>query len=235
MLDNPIDLSEFNAKIFISRQSSITPVLGEDYRFLKQIILSKNPIVKNYFRDSVAEPMPLCRLNDENWLSVTNQYRREFFLEIQFRSFYVDRLLGKVGDTNKFYKECGCDKGQKTLPRVDNVIKFQGNYLLVEVKLSVAAERDIVSQLSLYCNAKRVKLCKSKTIERGFYKNVALVIDTDNMYIYDDRARKLEAIYALDAITTLEDIGRVKEAIAKSIATDSGYGTCERGAETENC
>ena len=97
LLEKPIDISEFHTVIMVSRQSSITPVFGEQFTYLKELILKKNPIVEYYFKESVAEPVPLTKIDNKNWLDVVNNYRRSFFLEIQFRSFYVDRFLKYIG------------------------------------------------------------------------------------------------------------------------------------------
>ena len=147
LLEKPIDISEFHTEIMVSRQSSITPVFGEQFTYLKKLILKKNPIVEEYFKESVAEPVPLTSINDENWLNVVNKFRHSFFLEIQFRTFYVDRFLKYLGDTKSFFRECVCIKNGVPTSYVDNVIKFGGIYLPVEVKLSVDAERDIFAQL----------------------------------------------------------------------------------------
>lgn len=214
LLENPIDLSEFDSKIFLSRQSSITPVFGDDFKFVKELILKKNTIVEKYLQESYAEPMPLHDLNDENWLCIVNVHRRSFFLEEQFRTFYVDRFLKFFGDTKSFFRECGCIKTGKTATRVDNVVKFHGRYLPVEVKLSVSAEKDIISQLSTYCDLSQLQLNKDKAIESGFYSQNVLVIDTDHIYIYSHHHKKLETVFDLDDIKVNDDIVSLREKIA---------------------
>ena len=44
LLEKPIDISEFNTEITISMQSSITPLFGEQFTYLKKLILKKNQI-----------------------------------------------------------------------------------------------------------------------------------------------------------------------------------------------
>lgn len=217
LLEKPIDISEFNTEIMVSRQSSITPVFGEQFAFLKKLILKKNPIVEEYFMESVAEPVPLTRINDENWLNVVNKYRRSFFLEIQFRSFYVDRFLKYLGDTKTIFRECACLKSGVPTSYVDNVIKFGGIYLPVEVKLSVDAERDIIAQLGKYCNLDELVLTKEKTIHAGLYDNNVLVIDTERLYMYNDQKKSLDVLVELDSIHTIEDIINLRQKVIQSI------------------
>lgn len=213
LLENPIDISEFNAEIMVSRQSSITPVFGEKFDFIKNLILKKNNIVEKYFIDSVAEPMPLYRLDDKNWLKVVNCHRRGFFLEAQFRTFYVDRFLKILGDTKVFYKECGCKKENKHITFVDNVIKMNGKYLPVEIKLSVPAEKNINFQLASYCNLNQVCLTTGKIATDDIYKNNVLVIDTDKIYIYYNKKKILREVIELDNIKSNKDIIRLREII----------------------
>ena len=124
LLDHPVDISEFNDFIFISRHGSITAVFGEEYEKLKSLIIQKNGNPPDYFAFSKAVPVPLARINEENWLSVTNQYRRSFLLEQQFRSFYVNRFLSVLGDQKKLYRECRCKKEGIPDSFVDNIILF---------------------------------------------------------------------------------------------------------------
>lgn len=213
LLENPIDISEFSVELEVSRQSSITPVFGEKFTFIKNLIVKKNSIVENYFIDSIAEPMPLYRLNDDNWLEIVNYHRRDFFLEAQFRAFYVDRFLKVLGDTKAFYRECGCKKENKSKTFVDNVIKMNGKYLPVEIKLSVSTEKDINSQLSSYCNLKQLCLNTDKIVIDNIYRDNVLVIDTDKIYIYCDKKKALKEMSELDNIKSNKDIVELREFI----------------------
>lgn len=213
LLDNPIDISEFNAEIMVSRQISITPVFGEKFELIKNLILKNNNIVEKYFIDSVSEPMPLYRLNDKNWLKIVNCHRRGFFLEAQFRTFYVDRFLRIFGDTKAFYKECGCRKENKSKTFVDNAIKLNGKYLPVEIKLSVSAEKNISSQLASYCNLKQLYLTADNMVTENIYKDNVLVIDTDKIYIYYGKKNMLREVIELDNIEFNNDIIALRKVI----------------------
>ena len=217
LLEKPIDISEFNNVIMVSRQSSITPVFGEQFTYLKELILKKNPIVEDFFKESVAEPVPLTKIDDKNWLDVVNNYRRSFFLEIQFRSFYVNRFLKYFGDTKTFFRECACMKFGIPTSYVDNVILLEGRYLPVEVKLSVEVEKDLLAQLSKYCNLDELMLTKGKIIHTGIYDHNVLVIDTEQLYMYNNQKQSLDALVDLDSIHTIEDIINLRQKIIQSI------------------
>lgn len=150
LLENPIDISEFNNFIFISRQSGITPVFGSDFDCLKKIIKSKNSI-PDYFEKSTAALLPLTKITDDNWFKLSNEYRRSFMLETQFRNFYVNYLLRELSDIKTIYRECRCKKNNIPDSFVDNVILFNKKYLPVEVKLSVPCQANINAQVEKYC------------------------------------------------------------------------------------
>lgn len=218
LLETPIDISEFNSKIMVSRQSSITSVSGDNFEYLKTIILKKNKVIESYFEDSVAEPMPLHNITEENWLAVVNKHRRSFFLEEQFRSYYVDRFLRYFGDTKSFYRECTCVKKGKAKTFVDNVVRFQGKFLLVEIKLSVASERNIIGQLSNYCDIDELWLDTNSRIYNGIYPSNVLVIDTEKGYMYSNKNSTMKHIFDLDDISTNEDIVKLRDIVADYIS-----------------
>lgn len=209
VLENPVDIAEFRDFIFVSRQSSITPVYGETYEKLKTIIVSKNPNLPEYFLRSVATPIPLSKINDSNWITITNEYRRSFILELQFRSYYVDCFLQVLGDRKKIYRECRCQKAGTPDSFVDNIILFNGRYLPVEVKLNVDNETDLSRQVKKYCHddiryfdsgvGKKIDNSKS-------YMDEVLVIDTERIILYRDTSGKCQEIIELDKIQNEQDI-----------------------------
>ena len=219
LLETPIDISEFNQKIIISRQSSITPLFGEDFEFVKNLILSKNTVVEDYLLNSIAEPMPLSKISDDNWIEIVNRYRRSFFLETQFRTFYVNRLLKYLGDLKTIYKECPCKKKRSKTTFVDNVIKLNDKYLPVEIKLSVSAERDISAQLESYCGLDTLILDGKRDVHENVCSSNVLVIDTENVYIYSSPDKSLKKIYDLDDIQSYEDISVLRCIIIEELQT----------------
>ena len=120
LLENPVDISEFRYFIQIAMQTAITPVFGDSFEKLKELIISKNPYAPEYLREAEAAPMPLAKINKDNWLDVANLYRREFFLEIQFRKFYVEYFLSVFGDNKTFFSECRCQRADISDSFVDN-------------------------------------------------------------------------------------------------------------------
>lgn len=213
VLKHPIDIDEFSDFIFVSRQSAITPVVGGDFEHLKKIIMAKNE-VPDYFRESQAIPLPLQKINVENWLDVTREYRRRFSLEIQFRRFYVDYFLRVLGDQKKFFSECRCRRAGSQTGFADNAIKIGGKWCFVEVKLNVHAEQHLHDQLKKYCYVDQADFHEERILEqpRIWQENV-LAIDTTDFYCYDAKTDRLIALEQLDAIQTEKDIRKLREKI----------------------
>ena len=222
VLDNPIDISEFNDFIFVSRQSGITPVFGKEFIKLRDLIASKNEIPE-YFLKSVATPLPLTKINSENWIEITEEYRRSFMLEYQFRSYYVDYLLSAISDRKTIYKECRCIKGTNPNTFADNVIYINGKYITVEVKLSIKTEPDIKGQVKNYCYTDEIcidsKRNKIITPAQLFNKKV-IVIDRDDIYIFDADDYELKHVFSLNNLTKSSDLKKLKNTIICELTND---------------
>ena len=211
VLEAPIDISEFSKFIVISRRSAITPVIGNDFERLKKIIMNQNKVPK-YFKEGRAIPLPLQKISQENWLEITQLYRRRFTLEIQFRRFYVDYLLRIIGDQKTFYSECACYKNSACVGYADNAILLRGRWIFVEVKLNVCAESDIFAQLKKYSEVENAVAREGRTLpSKKIEKKKMIVIDTASIYFYRDGEKQLEKVVDLDEINTQEDVKFVRE------------------------
>ena len=100
---------------------------------------------------------------------------------------------------------------------MDNVIRFFQRYLPVEVKLNLSPD-SIVTQVTKYCNDDAIYLDSAEKREvsgKLFYNNHVLLIDVDNIFLYDDRTGAVNLIYDLDEIRTEEDIIVFREKLAE--------------------
>ena len=161
--------------------------------------------------------MPLSKITKENWLSVTNPYRRSFFLEEQFRVYYVDYLLPLLGDRNKIYKECSCKKKGKSITRVDNVIVFKEKYLPVEVKLNVNLEKKLNDQLDQYIYLDSIQIEKDKIINGTEIIPFVLLIDTETVYLYDGNKKMI--VFNLDDLCDFSAVKDLCKKLRKMIPT----------------
>ena len=206
LLETPIDISEFNSFILVSRQSAITPLPSKEFERLKALIKSMNPDVPTWFLESKIGDKTLSKVNQNNFLEITSSYRKRFPLEINFRSYYVDYFLKTLSGKN-VYRECQCHTARTPLARVDNVFEFDGKRILLEVKLNIELEDDLISQLHQYIFADCISLSNtSNSNTTDFEKNFMFVIDVYSMYRYDVKDKKIKKIFDLDEIKRKDDI-----------------------------
>lgn len=213
MLDKPIYLSEFSNFIEITRQSSITSLCAEQFEKLKETIIAKNGRIK-CLEECFASAIQLKNISENNWIEMSGEYRKKFFLESQFRKFYVDYLLRAIGDKKKFYSECSCCENGKYIGKPDNFILISGKYLPVEIKLNVRIEKDLKKQLDKYCNVDTVQLEKSKVISSDeIYKGFVFIIDINKCGVYNYNIGKIEFLCRLDDITNIKDVLNLRDSI----------------------
>jgi len=214
LLENPIDISEFNSFILVSRQSAITPLPSREFEELKSIIKAKNPSVPDWFTNSKIGDYNLSSINPNNFLDITKSYRKRFPLEINFRSYYVDYFLKSLSG-KKVYRECQCHSVQTPLARVDNVFEFDGKKILLEVKLNIALKDDLISQLKQYICADYICLShETNECITDFEKEFMFVIDVYSVYKYTVADNKLVKVSDLDNMKNKNDIViKMKEAV----------------------
>ena len=214
LLKNPVSKNVFEQYIKLAQQRTITPVLGEDFENLKKLILRDNDVT--YLEYSHAVPMPIKDISPKNWLSVSYDYRRRFYLEMQFRKFYADYFLKTLSDRRSIFSECVCYKGGKMSGYTDNVIIINGKYIPVEIKLNIKAEKDLIGQLEKYCHTERIKLNKEKEIDSSaLYQDVVIVLDVNGLYIYNHESRDIKMLEKLDNVKCEYDIRKLKETVLR--------------------
>ena len=217
-LKNPIDIKDLKPlKIEISRESAITPLFDEEFRSLRTLI-GKNNRLPSYLVNCVARPIPLRKINKENWITVANDYRRAFILEKQYRKFYLDYLLRSIGDQKTFFTECRCSRPDIPDSFMDYVIRIGGKYLPVEAKLSVpAADPDKVrDQVSKYVFNTHIVLdpAKNRMISAtDCHPGKVLAADTENLYMYTAANNSLVKIYDLKELQSPEDLPRLRQIV----------------------
>lgn len=219
VLTNPVDISAFNSFIHVSRRGGITPVFGENFDRLK-VVISKNNEIPNYFLQSTISAIPFTKIDQDNWLQVTHEYRRRFILEEQLRAYYTNHLLRELGSIKTIYQECRCRKAGSPDTFVDNVIRFGEKYLPVEIKLLVSAERNIGLQLTQYCNCDSIVLDRKigLTVTKDqIHPAKTLVIDRDEVFIYEDEDVYPKPIFKLRNLKTLDDIKSLRKQIFDSL------------------
>ena len=99
---------------------------------------------------------------------------------------------------------------------MDYVVLFHGKYLPVETKLSVSAESNLIGQVSKYVYNSKVFLQNDSSqwiTGEYFHEGKVLIIDTENVYMYDASVRQIKKIVSLDQLKSAEDLSRVRQMI----------------------
>ena len=92
-------------------------------------------------------------------------------------------------------------------PRVDNIFEFNGKKILLEVKLNIDLEKDLISQLNQYIFADYIYLEDKKTNKiTDFERDFMFVIDVYSVYKYNVKEKGLIKLFDLDEIKSKEDI-----------------------------
>ena len=210
----PVDKVKFEEYVKLSMQRTITPVPGTAFNGLRKLVLRYNDVP--FIEDCEASPIPLKDINDKNWMEIAKEYKRRFFLEIQFRKFYVDYLLKSISDTKKIYSECSCWKNDAHTGFADNFITMNKKYLAVEVKLNIDTERDIQNQLEKYSFCNMVKLDKKTTIyKKDIHQSYVLVIDMNKICIYNSTSKTMQKFADLDSLKCMYDVKKLRNEIIK--------------------
>lgn len=187
---------------------------SREFEELKKVIIAKNADVPQYFENSKIGDFNLSKINHNNFLELTRSYRKRFPLEISFRSYYVDYFL-QVLSGKKVYRECQCHTPKTPLARVDNVFEFDGRKILLEVKLNIKLENDLISQLNQYIKADSIHLSSdSNESIKDFENQFMFVIDVYAFYKYIVADQKIVKVFDLDDVKSGNDIlVKMKEAV----------------------
>lgn len=221
MLQSPVPIEAFKDFLLISRQSSITPVLGEDFGRLKELVCGQNE-VPNELKNAIATPFPLRDIHEGNWLPLTAAYHRAFQLESAFRTFYVNYFLQAIADKRTLYRECECRIKGHLSGYVDNCIWLSGKLCFVEVKLNWDAERNLEEQLERYCNVDEVWLSRElKMPMEKWIGGFVLVIDRERIGVYDHRIRQVLRVAELEYVHAQKDLMRVRTRIIRLLGLDA--------------
>ena len=208
----PIHISEFKEIVKIE-QSSVTPLFGKAYEELIELLKTKNSCLPAYLLNTKSVVPNYIGVNQKNWLEINNRNNRKHRYENQFRYFYVNYLLSEFYDDKILYRECECYKTSSKPSYVDNVIKFYGKYLPVEVKLNIDLEADLKGQVRKYSNTSKLLLRPGEIARADCIYNFVLIIDTRGIYIYDYRIDDIIPLIDLDNLQTIGDVRKAKKYI----------------------
>ncbi|MBR2677756.1 MAG: hypothetical protein IKE28_12740 [Solobacterium sp.] len=221
ILDNPLPVSKVTSFLRIS-QGGETPIWGEWYERIKQMIISTNSGLPSYFINSVSMTEDQSKINSSNWLEENLKNNFNYRKEEEFRTFYIDYLLRLISDDNSFYTECACYKeGLKYPSYADYIIQINNILLPVEAKINIKIEQDIDGQVEKYCDLTKV-IPDTRTGEVVDHEKLnqshVMIIDERCIQMYDYHEKIRSTITSLDELKTEKDVIALRERIINMLA-----------------
>jgi hypothetical protein len=183
----PVPDYAFNSFLRI-RQGAITPLHGSAFTELKTLIGSGN-VLPAYVANANADGVSFRDVDETNWIQISCSPRARFIDESQFREYLVDYLLDRIKDPRTpVHQECTCAQDGKHPSYADYCIRVHGQWIVVETKLTVLAEVNLIGQISKYLGIREFSpnwRCKAETVVTGPTAAVCMVIDTSGIYLAD--------------------------------------------------
>lgn len=222
LLKHPVSMDDFTDFIMLARGGSYSVVLGENFSRLRDLIMEKNQDQEDfpyYFRKSVAAPLALSDITDNNWMQINSEMRSEFSGKTQFQSFYTNYLLRSIGDTKKYWQRCRFSKPEMANDAImDSVIVFNKKYLPVRILFNPSDKGTPAEIAGKYCNAAEIFIGKDEKIDISrIYSDRVMVIDRENISIYDASSEDLHVLMQLDDLKSVEDVAVLKQKLKSAL------------------
>ena len=170
------------------RQGAITPLHGSTFTQMKTLIESANE-VPGYLSNAVPGGVSFRDVDKTNWIQICCSGHARFIDESQLREYLVDHLLARIKDPKTaVHQECTCAQQGKNPAYADYCIRVDGRWVVVETKLNILAETNIIGQISKYLKVDEFKPnwdCDGETIIKGPTSAVCVVIDASGIYFAD--------------------------------------------------
>lgn len=190
---SPLSSDIFTSFIKIERKGTITILGRKEFEELKQELSRKNDL-PSFLQNAIFGEHGFYNINKDNWRSIICGNNTEFVHEVQVRTYFTDYLLDELKDNGTpLLQECQCFRGGKMTGIADYFVKLHGDWIPVEAKLNILAERNISSQLEKYIHidsfVPTMGTNKGKVFEIDDL-SICLVIDQSGIYVtYDSEFR----------------------------------------------
>ncbi len=155
------------------------------------MLAAHNPLPA-FLQDAVPGAVGFRDVTRENWPAVSTRPNRVFLDEGQLRAYLLDYLLAEVKDPRTaMMEECECFRDGVPTGVADYFIRVHGQWLPVEAKLNVHAERDLAGQVRKYVHVDTFRPRRGPARGRMFTterSRTCLVADQAGVYILVDGA-----------------------------------------------
>lgn len=216
ILEEPLPVSKFTSFLRIN-QGGITPVWGEWYERIKQMIIETNDDLPQYFLESSSMSDEEANINEKTWIKENIKRNFNYIKEEEFRTFYCDYLLKELSDDGILYTECACYKeGMRYPSYADYVISIGDKWLPVEVKIDISIEQNLDYQVSKYCELTDLLLdpkAGEYAVNEDLIQTRVLIVDERRIQIYKDETGLRYDVIKLEEIKSKRDVKKLRETI----------------------
>lgn len=185
---NPLSYEEFTEYITINK-GTITLIYGRQFEGIRNLLSSQN-MLPNFLKNAQLRDRYLRDVNKVNWFLISCHPSTRFIYEAQIRAYLIDYLLNEIKDKGTpLLEECECYRGGERTGKVDYSIKLNGQWIPVEAKLNILAEKDILSQIAKYTRIDSFKPTVGQHRGKVFEPTkspICIIVDQSGIYIVSD-------------------------------------------------
>jgi hypothetical protein len=185
IFNSPLSIERFTSFVKLSPGGTITPLYNEAARKVKEE-LGKYNVLPNFLEEVEFSKFGFREINKTNWRSISCAADTHFINEDQLRAFFLDFLLAELKDSNTpLLEECQCFKNDQKSGFADYFITIYGNWIPVEAKRNILAEKDLFSQISQYTQIDYFIPTKGSNkgkCFKGDFSGKCLVVDQSGIY-----------------------------------------------------
>jgi hypothetical protein len=139
-----------------------------------------------FLRDARGGEAGFRNVNTSNWPTISCAQHVRFIHETQIRAYLLDYLLAEVKDPGTpLLEECQCFRDGRATGFADYFIKLHGQWVPVEAKLNMLAEKDILRQVAKYMHIDAFRPTKgARRDEIVTIRRAPLCLIADQLGIY---------------------------------------------------
>lgn len=185
IFSSPLSSETFADYIKIA-QNTITPLHGQQFEGIR-VLLAKHNILPNFLQNAHFGESGFRAVNQDNWPEILCATNARFIHEAQIRAYLLDYLLNEVKDKGTpLLEECQCYRNGDKTGIADYFVKINGQWVPVEAKLNILAEKDILSQIGKYVQIDSLIPTKGSNRTKRFEASkhtVCIVADQSGIYM----------------------------------------------------
>jgi hypothetical protein len=150
IFSKPIRADDFRSITKINGQTALTLLDPKAFDGIKALLAQHNQLPV-YLQQARVGIVDYQQVDSTNWRQIVCSPEARFNDEVYMRSYLTNYLLEELKDPGTtLLEECRCRRRGRQTGCVDYMIQLHGQWLPVEAKLNIQAERDLFAQVAKY-------------------------------------------------------------------------------------